>query len=672
MQFLSPSLLWVLLALAIPIIIHLFHFRRFKKVYFTNVKFLKEIKEEKSTRNKVRNLLVLLSRLAVLAFLVFAFAQPFLSKNDTAKTGKNYVSIFIDNSNSMMAASEDVPLLDKVKKKAEQIVQAYGPSDQFQVISHEMKGAQQRWLSQENAIAAIDDISVNPKVTLLSKVLFKQKQAAPNEGNHLSYILSDFQRSITDMTLEGDTTMEINLLPFQAVKENNVAIDSAWFEAVVPSINQNNKLYIRVKNHSPEKKEDVRLSIEHNGQTRPEGTMNIPANSSIIDTVNLLVTTPGWQEMKIKIDDYPIQFDDNYFINFNVKEQVKVLSIHELNPNRYMTALFKGMSQFALTNSRVSNLQYDEFKNHDLIILSDIKKISTGLTSELKTYAENGGNILVFPSADSDLTSYNDLLSRLNSNTITAWSKEERKVHKINTAEFVFSNVYQSTGNNLKLPATKGNFEFTNFSARGGEYLLQYRDGQNYISKYNLGKGKVYISAAPLDKTYNDLTINAEIFVPLLYKVAFSTSQNEKLGYTIGKDNMTEVNSNSGGSDIIYKVKGEQEFIPGQTNQGKSTRITFNNMVKESGFYNLTLQDEIVKGLAFNYDRVESNLDHLTKAELNNKYGAQANIMDNTLNADLTSVIKEKDQGVTLWRWCLILALIFLAIETLLLRFWKL
>ena len=444
------------------------------------------------------------------------------------------------------------------------------------------------------------------------------------------------------------------------------------FEAVVPSINQNNKLYIRIKNHSTEEKEDVRLSIEHNGQTRPEGTMNIPANSSIIDTVNLLVTTPGWQEMNIKIDDYPIQFDDNYFINFNVKEQVKVLSIHELNPNRYMTALFKGMSQFALTNSRVSNLQYDEFKNHDLIILSDIKKISTGLTSELKTYTENGGNILVFPSADSDLTSYNDLLSRLNSNTITTWSKEERKVHKINTAEFVFSNVYKSTGNNLKLPSTKGNFEFTNFSARGGEYLLQYRDGLNYISKYNLGKGKVYISAAPLDKTYNDLTINAEIFVPLLYKVAFSTSQNEKLGYTIGKDNMTEVNSNSIGSDIIYKVKGKQEFIPGQTNQGKSTRITFNNMVKESGFYNLTLQDEIVKGLAFNYDRVESNLDHLTKAELNNKYGAQANIMDNTLTADLTSVIKEKDQGVTLWRWCLIFALIFLAIETLLLRFWKL
>ena len=107
MQFLFPSVLWVLLALAIPIIIHLFHFRRFKKVYFTNVKFLKEIKEEKSTRNKLRNLLVLLSRLAAMACLIFAFAQPFLAKEDSAKTGKNYVSIFLDNSNSCLLYTSD-------------------------------------------------------------------------------------------------------------------------------------------------------------------------------------------------------------------------------------------------------------------------------------------------------------------------------------------------------------------------------------------------------------------------------------------------------------------------------------------------------------------------------------------------------------------------------------
>ena len=301
MQFLHPQILWAILALAIPIIIHLFHFRRFKKVYFTNVKLLKEIKEEKSTRRQLRNFLVLLSRLFAAACLIIAFAQPFLSENDTAKTGKNYVSIFIDNSNSMMALSEDVPLIDKAKKKAEEIVSAYGVADQFQIISHELKGSQQRWINQENTIQAIEDIGLNPEVNLLSNVYNKQLQSKPEDGNHVIYYLSDFQKSITDFNLESDTLSEVNLIPMQAVKENNISLDSVWFESVVPSINQNNKLIVRIKNHSNEAREDIRLSINHNNQNRPEGTFNIPANGTKVDTINLLITEPGWQKIKVKI-----------------------------------------------------------------------------------------------------------------------------------------------------------------------------------------------------------------------------------------------------------------------------------------------------------------------------------------------------------------------------------
>jgi len=95
MQFLHPTFLYALLALAIPIIIHLFYFRRFKKVYFTNVKFLKEVKEETSARRKIRNLLVLLSRLLALAFLVFAFAQPFIPQDVEVKKGLKSVSVFM-------------------------------------------------------------------------------------------------------------------------------------------------------------------------------------------------------------------------------------------------------------------------------------------------------------------------------------------------------------------------------------------------------------------------------------------------------------------------------------------------------------------------------------------------------------------------------------------------
>jgi len=672
MQFVYPQVLWALLALALPIIIHLFSFRRFKKVYFTNVKFLKEIKEEKSARNKLRNLLVLLARLLAIACLIFAFAQPFLSKDKTTKTGDNNVSIFIDNSNSMMASSEDVPLLDKAKKKAESIVAAYGPSDQFQILSHDLKGSQQRWINKENVIQAIEDIQLSPKVNNLSNAYNKQKQSAPKDGNHIIYCLSDFQKTITDLPIERDTTVELNLLPFQSVKESNITIDSAWFESVVPSINQNNKLFVRVKNHGAEKKEDIRLSLNYNGQNRPEGTLAVPGNSSKIDTINLLLTEAGWQNLEIKIDDYPIQFDDSYFISFNIKEKINVLTIYKSQADRYLSALFSGLNQFKLDKVQESAIQYDKFTDYDLIILSELKKLSSGLISALKNYIENGGNVLVFPDAQSDITTYNNFFAQLNANSIDEWTKEERSVFKINTSEFTFSNVYTSSGSNLKLPTTKGNFTFSNFSNRGGEYLLRYRDGSNFVTKYNRGKGNLYVCAAPLNKDMNDLSLNAEVFVPMLYKLSFSATQSDNLAYTIGQDNFTEVRNISNSNEIIYKIKGEEEFIPGQTNLGGTSLIQFNNMIKSSGFYTLNLDEELIKGLAFNYDRKESNLDYFSPDELKAQFGDAANVLDNTLKADLGSIIEEKDRGVVLWRWCLIFALIFLAIETLLLRFWKL
>jgi len=117
MLFQYPAFLFALAALAIPIIIHLFYFRRFKTVYFTNVRFLKEVKEETSARQKLRNLLVLLMRCLAVAALVFAFAQPFIPKDVEVRQGQKLVSVFVDNSFSMRAMSEDVPLLEKAKQR---------------------------------------------------------------------------------------------------------------------------------------------------------------------------------------------------------------------------------------------------------------------------------------------------------------------------------------------------------------------------------------------------------------------------------------------------------------------------------------------------------------------------------------------------------------------------
>ena len=78
MKFLHPEILWGLSALSIPILVHLFNFRRFKKVQFSNVAFLKDIRQETQSKRILRHLLILAARMLAIACLVLAFAQPYI------------------------------------------------------------------------------------------------------------------------------------------------------------------------------------------------------------------------------------------------------------------------------------------------------------------------------------------------------------------------------------------------------------------------------------------------------------------------------------------------------------------------------------------------------------------------------------------------------------------
>ena len=206
MQLLFPGFLWALAILAIPILIHLFYFRRFKKVYFTNVRFLKEIKQETSNRNRLKNILILLSRLLALAFLIGAFAQPFLPNKSGINTSSKTISVFVDNSFSMASLSEDVPLFEQAKKKAREIVNAYSEQDEFQVLTHDFFGRHQRFLTKEDALQELDNLVISPEVKRLEQILIKQNLLHKNKGAEVqeTYVISDFQNSIVDPNINID------------------------------------------------------------------------------------------------------------------------------------------------------------------------------------------------------------------------------------------------------------------------------------------------------------------------------------------------------------------------------------------------------------------------------------------------------------------------------------
>jgi len=688
-QFLFPGFLAAIAVISIPIIIHLFYFRRFKRVYFTNVRFLKEVKEETSNRQKLRNLLVLLMRCLAIAAMVLAFAQPFIPLTSGVKKGDQAVSIFIDNSYSMNARSQDAPLVELAKQRAREIVNAYGISDRFQILTNDFEGRDQRLISKEDALARIEEVRISPASRDLSKVLIRQKQGLQTGKleNQTAFLLSDFQTNIADLKNIQDTTLDINLVPMRAVQERNVSVDSAWFESPVQILNQPANLLVRLSNRSDEEVTDVRLSLRHDGQTKPVGAISIPARSTRLDTVSFTILHSGWHEARLSITDFPVQFDDDYFLSFYVAERIEVLAINGLEKNKYLQNAFLGAQYFQLDNADARSLDYSKFGEYQLIVLNELPVVSSGLANELKTFCQNGGNVLVFPPQRAETSSYDAFLQNFNGGNLGAFDPTPRQASQLNTEEFVFRDVFLNKSANLRLPNTQGNFKI---SPARGEYIITYRDGTAYLAKFPQGEGALYLCAAPLDEKVNDLVLNGAVFVPMVFKMAIAGTKGRQIAYTIGKDEVLEAKHRvSARGETNYKLRkhldtpdgaanaptspeSNREFIPEQRIFGSKVLLTPGTQVNDAGWYQLHLQgDSTLAEYAFNYDRKESDLRFQTDETLAEGLQPNIKVLSTNAAANFSQVVQEQERGIVLWRWCVIFALLFLALETLFLRLWK-
>ncbi|MBK8443899.1 MAG: BatA and WFA domain-containing protein [Sphingobacteriales bacterium] len=677
MNFLYPSFLWALAALAVPVIIHLFYFRRFKKVYFSSVQFLKEIKKESASRSRLKHLLILLSRLAAIAALVLAFAQPFLSNDAAAiKKGKKAVSVFVDNSFSMNARNGDVALLEQAKAKARQIAEAYSADEQFQILTNDFEGRHQRLIGKEEFLAFADEIQSSAHTQPLSRATDRQKQALENANADYKniFIISDFQRNIVDF--KNDSLYHYYLVPLQTATPNNVYVDSLWLDAPVQALQQSNKMLFRLTNAGNTAAEEVRVSLKINEQTKAMTQTALAAGETKTDTLEFSVSESGWQRGEFSITDYPIDFDDHYYFSFYIEPQLNILEIYGDKPNRYIGTLFGQEAYFNLRSQSVNQLDYSKMSDYRLIIINDVKNISSGLAFELKQYVENGGDVAVFPSIDAAADSYNAFLKSVGANVLSKTTASLREVSRINTQQEIFNDVFERIPQNLDLPTAKKSWEMSHFSTTTEEELLPLRDGGSLLSKYAVKDGKLYVGIAPLDVAATNLPAHA-VFVPMLLKMAFAGSDAPSLSYTIGNNNIiqTRAPDKSSGAEDILKLRNKErgEFIPNQKIVGNQLILSLGNQLQQDGIFALEPEKDTtaVAYFGFNYNRKESDLKYLALDSLKQKYNAaNIKIIDNP-DADLAGLVGEIDQGVALWKWCLLAALLFLAIEVLLLRFWK-
>lgn len=641
-------------------------------MYFSSVRFLKEVKDETSARSKLKNILVLLARLLAISLLVMAFAQPFVSKKAKEKFLINQIGLFIDNSYSMNAVSEEISLLSLAKQRARTIVESYDIEDQFMILTHNFEGKQFRLVSQEEAMSMIDEIKATPTVHSLSDALAKIKYTTSRkEGNKHIYVISDFQQSITDLAPEKDTTTTINLIPLQSIQERNVAIDTAWFESPVQWVNRPNLLKYKIHNYGDQAVQDARVSLTQNNQTKPLGLINLAPGETRIDTAQIISTRAGWQDLVLEITDFPIQFDDKLNIAFNIEEKIKVLVISAISPNENLLTAIRSMPSVELSTQTTSNINYSAIAQNRLIILDDLVSFSSGLSNELSNALKQGSNLLVFPGPGADLVSYSNFTSPLGAGTFLAFEKKSLSASRINTNEFTFSDVFLRITANMKLPTTQGRFTRRK-GVSGEESIISYPDETALISKIKVDNGSLFISSAPLGNEWSDLSKNAEIFVPMIYRMALNRNRNNKITLFIGQDESIELEAIKKSPDDIIHLLGtdHEDIIPLQRTLGNKIALDLRGIIKNASTYNVSMKDSILAKLPFNFNRKESDLRTFNQQQLEDKYPYFKIIQANG-NAAFETWFKENNKGTSYWKWFVMGTLLFLLIESLLLRFWK-
>lgn len=683
MLFVYPEFLFALSLIAIPIIIHLFNFRRFKKIYFTNVKFLKEIKDETTNRSKLKHLLVLLARILAVSFLVFAFAQPFIPvENKNIIAADKAVSVYVDNSFSMESVTREGTLLDEAKKKAKEIALAYKPSENFQLLTNDFEARHQRLVNREEFLDLLDQVAISPSAKFLSEIISRQEDALSGSGAKQKqvYIFSDYQKTFSDFEkLKADSSIAVSLIPLNVPPTGNIFIDSCWFTSPVIQVNKPCEMNVRIKNSSDNDLDNVSLKLMINGIQKSLANVVAKAGLAVDIKLNFTLNEGGWKKGELSISDHPITFDDTWYFSFEVKQNLQLLSINQKSENPYVKALFGSDAYFVLYNTLAEQIDYSTLQKNNAVILNELSSISSGLAGELKKYVENGGTLVVFPDSAIDQASYNQFLVSVNSDVFNGINLSEDKVDRLSTESAIFQNVFdekQKRNETIDLPVVLKHYEFSGSSRSNREVIMKLQGGSAFLNKFEFGTGKIYLFAVSLHSSFSNLTRHA-IFVPTLYKIALLSEHEQKLFNSIGHNNTYDTDVNSmNGEGVFHLVNNEKKFdiIPGQKSSANFVKLFFDDQVKESGNYDLKLNNKSTGIISFNYDRNESVMSFYDKSDLQ-KIIEQDHLTNikvlETSAKGLTAQLLELNEGIKLWKWCILLVLIFLGIEILLLKFWK-
>jgi len=641
MQFKHPEILYFLFLLVIPILVHLFQLRRFKKEYFTNVRFLKEVNIQTRKSSQLKKWLLLCTRLLLLACLILAFAQPFFNAKDTQNTANEMV-ILLDNSFSMQAKGNRGELL---KRAVQDLLENTPDKQRFSLLTNTEAFWDTDIRSIQKELQSLSYSSTPFRLDFLLNKVEAKKHNVPKD----IVIITDAVQTDKNAAVIQEQSPVYCIIP-KAENKNNISIDNV-------SINQQSDDFYEIKvalSAYGELQSDIPMAV-YNGKNLVAKTViafNTPKKTIVFNLPKK--DFHGY----VSLEDNSLTYDNTYYFSISKPEKSNVIAIGEADKNAFLSRLYTS-DEFQYKNTTLSALDYNALDKQDAIILNELKEIPQALTTTLKAFYDKGGSIVVIPATETSVQNLTAFSGNFGITKIGPLQNTPKQITKIAFNHPLYQTVFEKKTDNFQYP--KVNTTFTIGGNPTG--ILSYEDQTPFLSSVTNKIGTLYLFAAPINKTNSNFQ-NSPLIVPTFYNMAQNNPKTGISEFTIG-DNQSLILDVILSKDEVVTVQNEKsDFIPMQQILNNKIKLAFGDYPEQSGNYAIAKGNTILKNISFNHARTESDL------SLHNE-----NIYDNYTKTDSIATVYNDIHSTRTaseaWKYFIIATLLFLLLELLIQKFLK-
>jgi|WetSurMetagenome_2_1015567.scaffolds.fasta_scaffold06401_3 hypothetical protein len=682
MTFINSYFLFALTAILIPIFLHLFNLHKVKKMEFSTLMFLKEIQKSKLRRIRIKQLLLLIIRILIITFLVLAFSNPvykgYLSGNnpDIRKCG-----IFVlDNSFSVSVKDVQGSYYEQAKNSIQNILKLYGTDDKlFLITSSHLKNFEK---GESKDIQSLLDSLKNLELTVvpftLPQMMGFTKDIISNDNYPLYevFILSDYQKTnFVSENINNDIFKNINknihLYNIDIGKRiaNNISIEKAEIKSKILENNKDIKLSIILKNHNKFNTLNKQVNLFVDDKKISESVVDLVSleRKEVIFTFKPTHTgsSPAYVELLQGdfFEDEVLQ-DNKYYFSFYIPDKINIGLIGENeNSTKYIRLAIESAEKL---NSLSDNRKFyninssvninDVIKNSDMLIVTGKNNFSEDETKVLTDYINQGGGVLLFPGKNINMGSYNMLFDKFNAFRIESVGRMSldtsinKKFEKIDFEHPIFSGAFKNeelsiTSEKYFIESPKINFIYNLIPNKNCLNLMQFADSKIFLTESHHGEGKVIFCSVSADEEMSDFPLKS-LFPLIINKSIFylgsGVYKNEN--NIVGKNNVIGLGKNKFYSiPYIERYKEPGIFSVFDSTSNQNYYFTLNRDSLESDFQKSESKD--IK-------------------EFFNSFGLK-NVEYINENSDINSVVLKSREGTELWKYLIILALIFVILEML-------